>query len=168
MNTRRPHPCAPRRRGLTLVELMVTLMIISLVATAATSLMTSSANAQRYVLANTNAVSQTELAFRRVIENIRSSSQAVCVSPTEVDLVTQPDTSKAGNPVYNISYVLVGGQLMESDDRYGTNVLVANVSGFNAAVVQNTKPTAFLIQLVVAPPNSEPITRTAYVTSRNF
>src|SRR3982751_479192 len=87
-------------RGLTLVELMVTLMIMSLIATATTSLLVSSANTQRYVLNNTNAVSQTELSFRRIVENIRSASSAATVPPSEIDIVTQPDTTKAGNPVY--------------------------------------------------------------------
>src|SRR4051794_10566826 len=94
-------------RAFTLVELMVTLMIISLVATASTSMLVSSANIQRYVLNNTNAAPQTGLAFRRIVKNIRSASQATWVPPAELDLVTQPNTAVAGNPVYNVKYSLV-------------------------------------------------------------
>jgi prepilin-type N-terminal cleavage/methylation domain-containing protein len=155
-------------RGLTLVELMTALMIFSLVSTAAISLLLTATNTQRYVMSNTSAVSQAELAFRRIIENVRSSSQAACTLPTQLNLVTQPDTAIQGNPVYNIQYALVGSSLIESDDRYGANTLMSNVSAFNVSVAQNTKPTMFYISMTVSAPNSPPITRHAYVTSRNF
>jgi len=161
-------PIGAARRAFTLVELMVTLMIISLVAAASTSMMVSSANVQRYVLNNTNAVSQTELAFRRIVENIRSSSQATCVPPSELDLVTQPNTTVAGNPVYNVKYMLAGSQLLEVDDRYGFNVLATNVTTFTITTVQATKPTMFQITLTATPAGSPPITRQTYVTARNF
>ena len=161
-------PVRTAARAFTLVELMVTLMIISLVATASTSMLVSSANIQRYVLNNTNAVSQTELAFRRIVENIRSSSQATWVPPAELDLVTQPNTAVAGNPVYNVKYSLAGNQLLEVDDRYGFNVLVGNVSTFTVTTVQATKPTMFQVTLTVTPVGSPPITRQSYVTARNF
>jgi prepilin-type N-terminal cleavage/methylation domain-containing protein len=162
-----------RPRGFTLVELMTTLMIFALIATAATSMMASSANTQKYVLNNVNAVSSAELAFRRIVENIRSASQCTCPTAAEIDLVTQPDTSKTGNPVYNIQYTIVGSQLMEFDDRYGAavgvgNVLATNVTTFNVTVVQSTKPTMYQLTLTLSPPNSAPITRQAYITSRNF
>lgn len=157
-----------RSRAFTLVELMTTLMIFALIATAATSMMAASANTQKYVINNVNAVSATELTFRRIVENLRSASTCTCPTSSQITLVTQPDTSQAGNPVYNVSYSLVGTQLIEIDDRYATNILATNVTAFTVTVVQATKPTMYQIALTVSPPNSAPITRQAYITSRNF
>ena len=171
MNMKNKTSSSPR--GFTLVELMTTLVIFALIATAATSMMASSANTQRYVVNNVNANSAAELAFRRIIENIRSSSQCACPTATEIDLVTQPDSSST---VYNVTYSLVGTQLMESDDRYGTNVLCTNVSTFapvhvvsttNPALL-STNPSIFQITLQVSPPNSPPITRQSTIVARNF
>jgi prepilin-type N-terminal cleavage/methylation domain-containing protein len=161
------------RGAFTLVELMTTLVIFALIATAATSMMASSANTQRYVNNNVTANSQVELAFRRIVENIRSSSQCACPNATEIDLVTQPDSS---GTVYNISYTLVGTQLIESDDRYGTNVLCTNVSTFSPVHVVSTtnpallsaNPSIFQLTLEVSPPNTPPITRQATIVARNF
>jgi prepilin-type N-terminal cleavage/methylation domain-containing protein len=157
-----------RSRGLTLVELMATLMIFAVVSAAAMSMLMSSANTQRYVLKSVNSSSQVELAFRRIVENLRSASQATCLGTTELDLVTQADTSKTGNPVYNVSYALVGSQLIENDDRYGSNVLAANVTSFSITPVQTTKPTMFRVVLTITPDSGGPVTRQSYVTSRNF
>jgi type II secretory pathway pseudopilin PulG len=159
---------AHRRRGLTLVELMASLMLLTLMATAGFSLLATTSQAQRYVAQNSDAVSQTELAFRRMVENIRSASQAAISTPNQLDLVSQPDTSKAGNPVYNIHYLLAGTELLEMDDRYGTNTLVENVTGFTPVQVQTAKPAVFQITLSVTTPEGDTITRQCTVTSRNF
>ena len=185
MNTNRetfnPSACLDARRlgrrgplrGFTLVELMTTLVIFALIATAATAMMASSANTQRYVANNVTANSQVELAFRRIVENIRSSSQCACPNPSEIDLVTQADASSF---VYNVKYTLVGTQLMEIDDRYGTNILCTNVTTFTPAQAVSTttpallsaNPSIFQVTLRVSPPNSPSITRQATIVARNF
>jgi prepilin-type N-terminal cleavage/methylation domain-containing protein len=157
-----------RRRGLTLIELVASLVILTLLAAAGFSLLAATGQTQRYVLQNTGAVSQVELSFRRMLENVRSASQASIPIPTELDLVSQPDTSKAGNPVYNIKYCLIGTQLAEIDDRYGTNILADNVTAFVPSLVQSSKPSLFQITLTLTTPGGDTITRQCYVTARNF
>ncbi|MGN6367833.1 MAG: PulJ/GspJ family protein [Phycisphaerae bacterium] len=164
----------PGRRGaFTLVELMTTLVIFALIATAATSMMASSANTQRYVMNNVNANSQAELAFRRIVENIRSSSQCWVPNANEIDLWTQPDANKTP---HSVIYSLVGTQLMESDDRYGTNVLATNVTTFAPSQAVSTtnpsllssNPSIFQLTITISPPNSPPITRQSTIVARNF
>lgn len=159
---------ARRRRGLTLIELMASLIILTLVATAGFSLLAATGQTQRYVVQNTSAVSQVELAFRRILENLRSASQGSIPIATELDLVSQPDTSKAGNPVYNIKYCLIGTQLAEIDDRYGTNILADNVTAFTPTVIQSTKPSLYQITLTLTTPEGDTITRQCNITARNF
>ena len=163
----KPHFSAARP-AFTLVELMTSLVIFSIVASAAMYLIGASARTQVYVNNHTTAVAQAELAFRRIVENIRSASASTLVGSGEIDIVTQPDTSVSGNPVYNVKYYLLGSQLMESDDRYGTNVIAENVSAFTVTTLQATKPTMYQITLTTTPAQSEPITRQARVASRNF
>jgi hypothetical protein len=147
---------------------MASLIILSLVATAGFSLVATSAQTRKYVVQNTDTLSQAEIAFRRIVENIRSASQAGIVAPSEIDLVTQPDTSQPGNPVYNVKYFLMGSQLIENDDRYGLNVLASNVTTFTPTIVQSTKPTMFQITLTLISPEGDTVTRQSSVTARNF
>ena len=96
-----------------------------------------------------------------------------CPNPSEIDLVTQADGSGF---VYNVKYTLVGTQLMEIDDRYGTNILCTNVTNFAPSQTISTtnpallsaNPSIFQVTLRVSPPNSPPITRQSTIVARNF
>ncbi len=167
-----------RRGGMTMVELMVSLMILSIVSTAAVYLMTGSMNAYRYVRTSANTTSAVELAIRRIIHNVRTASALTTpttgTATSTLTTVTQPDTSN-GNATYTVTYTLTGGNLTENDTRYGTNTLVSNVTAFTVTLVNTTTPkmvqisiTATVIDSTLQRAQAAPVTRTFNVTFRNL
>ena len=157
--------------GYTFVELMVCLSIFSMISLAATSLMFASYNTNRHIRTEDESIQQMETALRRMIDNVRSASTLgpyFSSSPVCLDLLTQadPDNSQLK---YEIKYTLnAQGQLIETHDLYGSNVLANGITNFTLTVVQDTKPTMLQITLTMQQPQASVITRTCFVTSRNF
>ncbi len=174
MNNRQTYqPCLtgrPRRAGaFTLVELMLSLVIFALVASAAGSLMYSTLNTNNYVASATGAASQADLAMDRMIENLRSASWAQAPAPNQLYLKTENDPNNNNQPDTLEYSVNSGGQLTETNTLYGSTplALANNVQTFAVTLLQ-TNPTLYRISLAVKPPHSPVITRNCDVDCRNF
>jgi prepilin-type N-terminal cleavage/methylation domain-containing protein len=156
-----------KRRGFTLVELMVSLSIFSLMSTAIGSLMFYSYGVNRAVRTENQLVQQVESAMRRIVDNTRSASTlGPNFSETRLDEFTQADADHA-NLKYDIQYYVTNGTLVESHDLYGTNELVPGVTAFTVTTVQATAPT--MLQVTIsASDGTNTVTRTCNITSRNF
>ena len=155
------------RRGFTLVELMVSLSIFSLMSTAIGSLMFYSYATSRYTRAENQLVQQVESAMRRIIDNTRSASTlGPNFTTTRLDEFTQADSDHA-NLKYEIQYYVTGGNLVESHDLYGTNVLVPGVTSFTITTLQATTPTMLQVK-ISASDGTNTVTRTCDITARNF
>jgi prepilin-type N-terminal cleavage/methylation domain-containing protein len=155
------------RRGFTLVELMVSLSIFSLMSTAIASLMFYSYGVNRYTRSENELVQQVESAMRRIIDNTRSASTlGPNFTTTRLDEFTQADADYA-NLKYEIQYYVTNGELVESHDLYGTNVLVPGVTEFSIKTLQATPP--MMLQVTIsATDGGNTVTRTCNITSRNF
>lgn len=160
---------ACRRRGFTLVELMISLIIFALVASAAGSLLYSTLNTNTYVSSATGAASQVDLAMDRMIENLRSASWAQAYSPNQLYLKTENDPNNNNQPD-TLEYSLnSSAQLTETNTLYGSTplVLASNVQTFSVTLLK-TGPTLYRITLVLKPPSSPAVTRNCDVACRNF
>jgi prepilin-type N-terminal cleavage/methylation domain-containing protein len=155
------------RHGFTLVELMVSLSIFSLMSTAIGSLMFYAYDVSRYTRSENQLVQQVESAMRRIVDNTRSASTlGPNFSTTRLDEFTQADADHA-NLKYDIQYYVTNGNLVESHDLYGTNVLVPGVTNFTVTTVQSTTPT--MLQITIsASDGKNTVTRTCAITARNF
>jgi prepilin-type N-terminal cleavage/methylation domain-containing protein len=155
------------RRGFTLVELMVSLSIFSLMSTAIGSLMFYAYSTSRYTRSENELVQQVESAIRRIVDNTRSASTlGPSFSETRLDEFTQADADHS-NLKYEIQYYVTGGNLVESHDLYGTNVLVPGVTNFAVTTLQATTP--MMLQVTIsASDGTNTVTRTCDITARNF
>lgn len=161
-----PRPRAAVPRAVTLVELLVALVVVAILSTAITTLVFGAMNDNRYLQNNAVAQSELELAMRRITNNIREGQTGtVAVGPSALSMVTQPDSADGYPSGVTVSYAVqnsttVTGQkdLTETDQRYGTNVLVHNVTTFSAAQVSGIS-NLFQIDIVVG---------TAPQTERHF
>jgi prepilin-type N-terminal cleavage/methylation domain-containing protein len=155
------------RRGFTLVELMVSLSIFSLMSTAIGSLMFYSYSVSRYTRSENQLVQQVESAMRRIVDNTRSASTlGPNQSATRLDEFTQSDADHA-NLKYEVQYYVSNGNLVESHDLYGTNVLVSGVTSFSIATLQPATPTMLQVS-ISASDGTNTVTRTCAITARNF
>jgi prepilin-type N-terminal cleavage/methylation domain-containing protein len=156
-----------RRRGFTLVELMVSLSIFSLMSTAIGSLMFAAYDANRYARSENQLVQQVESSLRRIVDNTRSASTlGPYMSGTHLDVYTQSDPDNS-NVKYDIQYYVINGNLIESHDLYGTNILAPGVTNFTVTTVQATAPTILQIG-ITATDGKNTVTRTCNITARNF
>ncbi len=157
------------RGGFTLVETILALVIIAMVSAAVMVLITGSAKATAYVNNTTDEVSQVELACRRITHNIRTASALNAPTTTTagstLTTVTQQDPNNA-NATYTVTYTLSAGNLTENDTRFGTSVLVRNVSSFSVTRQTMTAPTTVLVTITVGA--TPPVTRTFVVMCRNL
>ena len=157
-------------RGFTLVELMVSLSIFSVMAMAIMAMMFSLPyNTNQNVRSESNLVTPDRIGdAERIIDNTRSASTlGPSFSATCLDEFTQPDPDHS-NIKYDVQYYInVQGQLVETHDLYGTNVLLPDATSFSVVVLQGTTPTMIQIS-IVASDGANTVSRTCDITSRNF
>jgi prepilin-type N-terminal cleavage/methylation domain-containing protein len=156
------------RGGFTLVELMVSLCIFSLMSTAIASMMFVAYDTNHYVRSESNLVTQVETAMRRIMDNTRSASTfGPFFTPTHMDEYSQADLDHS-NLKYDIQYYVdASGNLVETHDLYGTNVLVPGCTNFRITTLKATAPTMIQVTITAAD-GGNTVTRTCNITARNF
>ena len=169
-NPRHPaHPPRGTRRAVTLVELVLALTIVAIVSTAVAVMLAGAGKTHQYVNTGTDTMARVEHAYRRMMHNIRTSSSmsnptdATLHTPGTLTVVTQPDTGYAGGAT--VTYSVSNGNLVENDQRYGTNTLLTNVSSFSVQRI-STSPTQ--LSITITSGTTPAVTRTAVVTCRNY
>ena len=86
-------------------------------------------------------------------------------SPGTLTIKTQGDAANGYASGATVTYSVSNGSLVENDQRFGTNTLVANVATFSVQRV-NTSPTQ--VSITITSNTIPAVTRTAIVTCRNF
>ncbi len=158
-----------RHGGFTLAELMASLIIFALVATAGTYLVGALSNTQQYVQSGTTSDSEAAFATERITENIRA---ATAVSFTSSSLtITSPPSALIGGGTFTISYSVLGTSLLETcvnntnNQTYSAGILVHNVSQFAVAQLA-ANPKAF--QIVLNAGTTMKVKRTFVAFGRNL
>ncbi len=158
-----------RRRGVTLVELMVALSVVAVLSAAIAVLLVGAGDTNQYVNSEADAMSNVENAFRRILHNARTAS--ALTAPTTgtlgntLTVRTQPDPS-FGNAPATVTYSLLNGNLVETDSRYpGNSVLVPGVSAFT---VQRTGAGPLQLNVSITAGATPGVTRSAMITCRNL
>jgi prepilin-type N-terminal cleavage/methylation domain-containing protein len=158
-----------RPRGVTLVETMLAISIVGIVSTAVAVLLTGAGRTHQYVHNETEAMAQVENAYRRILHNLRTASALTTpsnntlASPGTITLTTQPDTGYASGAT--VTYSVSGGNLVETDQRYGTNTILTGVATFSVQRV-GTSPTRISITITS---NTVPaVTRSGIIACRNL
>ena len=169
MNHRSPqHPPRRNRRAFTFVELMASLIIFSLVATAGTYLLATSAKTQSYVQGGANTESEIEFAIQRITENIRAAT-AVTPGTSSVTITSPPSPRVSGNPTFTITYNLVNSNLIEiytnnaNNSSYSNGTIAHNVTAFTPVSLSSN---TFRVTLTAGAANTS-ITRVFVAYSRN-
>lgn len=173
-----------RRRGATLVELLIALTVVAVLSTAVTMLIAAAGQTHQFVNNETDAMSQVENGYRRMIHNIRTSSVAPTAAANVLKLQSQPDSGSAyagrmntASPSALISSagaVVIykkdaSGNLVEVDDRFGTNILIpASASPSFTATVSGSGPTQVNIAITAFPGTQYQTKRTVTIACRNF
>jgi prepilin-type N-terminal cleavage/methylation domain-containing protein len=173
-STRRPLPhldtTRPRlhRTAVTLVELLVSLTIVAILSSAVAVMLAGASQTNSYVNNETDAMSAVENANRRILHNVRTAS--VITTPANgiltqsIILKTQNDPANNNLPA-KVTYAIDSyGNLVETDDRFGTNILVKNVRTFDVQRI-NTTPTE--LNVTITSGTNPPVTRTIVITCRN-
>lgn len=176
----RCYPLTRRRGGYSLVEVLTSLVILSLLMTAGYSLLTGTLNADRYLRSANTTESEVELAIRRITNNLRTAAPYASMVPAPGAAVnttsnvlttkTQPDPANS-NQQYVVSYRVQNNQLIENDSRYGIgtaadNVLCNNVASFQVKVMAASNPMMIQVTLTTKPPLA--VSRVFQVMCRNF
>ncbi len=167
-----------KRRGMTMVELLTSLVIVSVLSLAVFALLGAALNTDRYMRTSTNTTTSVELAIRRMLHNVRTASSLTTpttgTATSTLTTVTQPDPNNS-NATYTVTYTLSGGNLTENDTRYGTNTLLSNVTAFNVTLVNTATPkmvqitlTATVIDSTVTKAQAAPVTRSFNAMFRNL
>jgi len=166
-------PLLKSQSGFTLVELLVSLVIIAILSVAVSTMLVGAAKTNLFVLNETDAVSQAENALRRIMHNLRTASAisapATMTSSSTLTLVTQTDPA-TGNP-YTITYTLTGTTLTESDPRYNTsggspNTIASNVSAFS--VTRNSLSSPQTVTVMITVGTAAPVSRSVTIYCRNL
>ncbi|MEI8194963.1 MAG: prepilin-type N-terminal cleavage/methylation domain-containing protein [Phycisphaerae bacterium] len=149
-------------RGMSLVELIVALLILSLISTAVCTLTFGAFNTDRFLRVRNTALAEIELAAARMTNNIREAQTgSIVVGTGTLTTMTQADTAHGFPNGVTVSYSLRAdpvntgmSQIIENDPRYGaTNVLANNVSTFTVATVAGITG-LYQVDIVI---NSKPI-----------
>jgi prepilin-type N-terminal cleavage/methylation domain-containing protein len=157
------------RRAVTLVELLTALAVVAMLSAAITTMLAGAADTHQYVNTETDAMSQIENAYRRILHNVRTASSLTSPSngtlTNTLTVKTQNDPSY-GNVPATVTYSVSGGNLVEADSRYSGNaILVNNVAAFSVQRIA-TSPTQLSITITS---NTVPVvTRSTIITCRNF
>ncbi len=162
---------ASRRRGMTLVELMLALTILSILSVGATNLIIGGLQTDRVLLDSDRQVSEMEHSIRRQIHNIRTGT-AVTIGANTISMTSQADPNNNGQ-TYTITYTYssAAGTLSESSTQYGTNppvnVIAYNVTAFSAAQI-STPPQLISVDITIAATTTAPPTRRTFqIMNRN-
>src|SRR4051812_21532143 len=103
------------RRAVTLVELLLALAVVAMLSTAVTTMLAGAADTHLYVNNETDAMSQIENPYRRILHNARTASSLTTPSSgtlgTSLTLQTQSDPSY-GNVPATVTYSVAGGNLI--------------------------------------------------------
>ena len=163
---------APRPgRAFTLAEMMVALAIVTVLGTAVTTLLFGTANTYRFVRDCGTAGSEMDLGVRRITNNLmEAQTGSIALGTTTVTSGSNSVTSATlatltqADPANNypagaaVSYQLradpaKAGQfvLSETDQRYGTNTLIHNVTTFNVTAVSGV-PDLYQVDLILGDP----------------
>lgn len=156
----------PARGAFTLAEVMISLMIFAMVATAGTYMMSATNTAQNFFRNGTNSQSELEFALGRMVENVRAATAVA--SPTSTSSVsTLTITNISGVTVtytVNSSYCLTekigtgtANVLVHGTQQYPVTMSVAETTG-------NSK--AFTIAITAG--SNQNIARSITVFGRNL
>src|SRR5262249_38158482 len=122
-----------RKRGFSLVELLLAVTIVVMLSTAIAALLVAAGKTNQNVNDEADRMLQVENAYRRMLHNIRTAS--AMSSPSNTTLTntftvnTQPDTGYPSGST--VTYSISNGNLVETDSRYGTSILVPQVTTFS-------------------------------------
>jgi prepilin-type N-terminal cleavage/methylation domain-containing protein len=159
------------RGALTLVEMLVALVVISIVSVAVFTMVAGAADTSLYVTSGTDTVSQVETAYRRMLHNARACSAITAPTGTSaattLTLKTQNDPSN-GNAPRTVTYALSNGNLVETDVGASTvtSTLVTGVTNFAVTRITTTSPQQ--VQISVTAGRSPAVTRTVTIYCRNL
>jgi prepilin-type N-terminal cleavage/methylation domain-containing protein len=156
-------------RGVTLVELLVALSVVTMLSAAIAVLLAGAGNTHQYVNNEADAMSNVENAFRRIMHNVRTASAMTAPGSSTLTntltVQTQSDPNYGGVPA-TVTYLLSNGNLVETDSRYaGSSILVPGVSAFT---VQRTGTSPVQLNISITSGTTPAVTRTAMVTCRNL
>ena len=160
------------RRALTMVELLVALVVVSVLSIATTILLQGAARTNTNVNAMFSSQWEVETALRRIIQETRLCTSIVSVSANSLTIVTEPDTSN-NNVSYTVTYAAVTAadgtqQLQETNTStaVGTAVLVHNLTAFTVALGNiNGKS---VVNITITAGTSTPTVRTITISPRNL
>lgn len=177
---RASRPCFVPRRAMTLVELILALIVISFISTAAFSIVLAGANINRYTKSQDAALWDADFAWHRLLSN----GQAALASPlptvaTDANgqsrfTFTVPDV--ANSTTRSIVYYCTGASapftLVESDPRYNVGgnptTIASNVKSF-AVTIDTSITEQFWVDLKLAPNNTGFTVRRHFcIDARNF
>ncbi|MGN6366793.1 MAG: PulJ/GspJ family protein [Phycisphaerae bacterium] len=167
---RRPRSKRRSRRAFTFVELMCSLIIFSLVATAGTYLLATSARTQSYVAGDAAVESEVEFSIQRITENIRAATSVAAGSSSLS--ITSPPSPRINNNTFAISYSLLGSNLIESytnnatNASYSSGIIAHNVQSFTVIALPANN-NAFQITLTAGSPSTT-VSRTFVAFARNL
>lgn len=163
------------RRGLTLIETMLSLVVFAILAVAGFTVLSGALNTDRYLRSANTTESEIELATRRITNNLRTAAAMATPTTTTagntLSITTQPDTGNS-NAQYTVSYSInASNQLVETDSRYGAgtagnNVLLNNVATFSVQLQSTASPR--VIQVTVTTSAPQAVTRSFKVYCRNL
>ena len=95
-------------------------------------------------------------------DDVQRAPRLVVGKRSQQRIHTQQDAGNS-NTTYQVSYALSGTNLQETDSRYGTNTIAANVSAFSVTRLTTTAPSTVTITIT-----SGDVTRTFTVMCRNL
>jgi type II secretory pathway component PulJ len=156
------------------MELLLAVSVVALLSVAVAGMLAGAARTSTYVTTTTDAMSQVETAYRRLVHNVRTASAitapAAGATDSTLTLQTQPDGANSNVP-WTVTLKVVNGNLVEDDGRYdgssGTpNVLVPNVKVFTVSRSAGSSPTT--ITVTITSNTAQAVTRTATIACRNF
>jgi prepilin-type N-terminal cleavage/methylation domain-containing protein len=160
------------RRGMTLVELLVSLTVMTVLAVGSTNLILAGLKTDRVMIDSNRQVSEMELSFRRLTHNIRTGEILSLNGTTGITLTSQSDPNNNGqNYTIVYSYDAVAQTLSESSTQYGTtppvNIIAYNVTAFSVSQV-SSGPVVINIDMTIAGSNTAPPTRRVFrIMNRN-
>jgi prepilin-type N-terminal cleavage/methylation domain-containing protein len=157
-----------RRRAFSLLELLLALAIIAVTSTAITAMLAAAAKTSSLVTAQGTAQWELDAAMRRITQQVRMSAKGSLTVGTDssgnptFSLVTQPDANAF---TYLVGYALTTDpngtrQFVETDPRYGTNVLVHDLQAYDARLKNPTGPAILVVTLIAGRADAQ--------TSRTF
>ncbi len=143
-------PVSKKRRALSLMELLLSLVILTLISTAVTGLVIGTMKSNAYIQSQATAISEVDLALTRIVYNLRTADAI----PTWGTVGGFSTLSIVKTGVGTVTYhVNANGDLVESDPRYNVggnpNVLIHGL-GASGFLCNPTPPSASQTTTIVA------------------